>query len=168
VFVLQLPVTLLLVRLDYLMRWYLVTDRSLRIREGLRTVRERTMTFANIQNLSIRQGPLQRLLGIADLHVCTAGGGGGQDSGSGTEDDSGGDKGLHLAVFRGIDNAEEVRDLVLGHLRAARSSGIGDPDEAPEAGAETRFPRARNLHPAVAALRREAEQLRAAVAEHHL
>ena len=40
-------------RLDYRLRWYIVTDRSLRIRAGLWSVSETTMTFANIQDLRI-------------------------------------------------------------------------------------------------------------------
>src|SRR5712691_9767321 len=40
---------LAILRLDYEKRWYVVTDRSLRIREGVVSVREMTVTFANIQ-----------------------------------------------------------------------------------------------------------------------
>jgi membrane protein YdbS with pleckstrin-like domain len=128
-FVLQLPFSLFLVRLDYDNRWYLVTDRSLRIREGVVKVHEQTMSFANLQNLSIRQGPLQRLFGIADLQVRTAGGGGKGDSGQKAEGD---EKNLHLAFFRGVSNAEEIRDLILAHLRRLKGSGLGDPDEEDE------------------------------------
>ncbi|MCP4902761.1 MAG: PH domain-containing protein [bacterium] len=127
-FLLQIPITLASIRLDYEMRWYLVTDRSLRIREGLKTVRERTMTFANVQNLTIRQNPIQRLFGISDLKVRSAGGGSSSEE-SGSDEEETSDKGLHLAVFRGIENAAEVRDLVLSHLKQLRSSGIGDPDD---------------------------------------
>ena len=42
-------------------------------------VQEKTMTFSNVQNVSIRQGPMQRLFGIADLEVRTAGGGSSSD-----------------------------------------------------------------------------------------
>ena len=66
-FLIQLPVSYLLVRLDYEMRWYIVTDRSLRIRSGVLSVRETTLTFANIQQIAVGQGPLQRGLGIYDL-----------------------------------------------------------------------------------------------------
>jgi membrane protein YdbS with pleckstrin-like domain len=66
---------LVLVRLDFEKRWYLVTDRSLRVREGIFNVREMTITFANIQNVAISQGPIQRAIGIADLRVDTAGDG---------------------------------------------------------------------------------------------
>ena len=99
--VLQFLVTLVMVPLDIKYRWYMITDRSLRIREGLLNVQERTMTFSNIQNVSIRQGPLQRLFGIADLEVRSAGGGGG--SGSGSDQHGGpGRENLHLGYFRGV------------------------------------------------------------------
>src|SRR5205814_3372587 len=93
---------LAVVRLDYEKRWYLVTDRSLRIREGVVNVREMTVNFANIQNISISQGPLQRLLRIADLRVDTAGGGGGRAANTHHAAQN-----LHTAWFRGIDNAGE-------------------------------------------------------------
>jgi membrane protein YdbS with pleckstrin-like domain len=128
VFLAQMPVTFLLIGLDYRYRWYMVTDTSLRIREGLLTVREQTMTFANIQNLSIRQGPLQRLLGIADLRVRTAGGGGGEGSG-GIEAEKSGSTNMHLAYFRGVDNASEIRDGIMGRMLGLKDSGLGNPDE---------------------------------------
>jgi hypothetical protein len=121
-FVLQIPVTYALVRLDYELRWYLVTDRSLRIRTGLTTVQEATMSFANLQQVVVTQGPLQRLLGLADVRVQSAGGGG--DS----HEQKGGDS-LHTGVFHGVDNASEVRDLILERLRVFRETGLGDPDE---------------------------------------
>ena len=119
-----LGATFLLVKLDYELRWYIVTDRSLRIREGIVHVREQTISFANIQNVSIRQGPLQRLFGIADVEVRTAGGGGSSD---GDHGESGG-RNMHLGYFRGVDNAEEIRDAVLARVRELRDSGLGDPD----------------------------------------
>ena len=103
----------------------MITDRSLRIREGLWKVQERTMTFSNVQNVSIRQGPLQRLLGIADLRVQTAGGGGKEGDG----DEQGATDHLHIGYFRGVANAPEIRDAVLARLRRLRSSGLGDPEE---------------------------------------
>lgn len=136
-FVLQLPFSLFLVRLDFDHRWYLATDRSLRIREGVVKVHEQTMSFANLQNLSIRQGPVQRLFGIADLQVRTAGGGGKGDAGQGAESD---EKNPHLAFFRGVSNAEEIRDLILGHLRRLEGSGLGDPDEEGDDGAPSTAP----------------------------
>lgn len=129
-YVAQLPLTLLGVTLDYRMRWYIVTDRSLRVREGLMRVREQTMGFANIQNLSVRQGPLQRLLGLADLEVRTAGGGN-EGGGKGAHNKK--QQSLHLAYFRGVANAEEIKTLILDRLRRLRGAGLGDPDEGEEA-----------------------------------
>lgn len=126
-FVAALPFTYLMVHLAYQLRWYLVTDRSLRIREGLLNVSEKTMSFANIQNISVRQGPIQRLLGIADVEVRTAGGGGGSSQGH-----DGGGSNMHLGYFRGVDNAEEIRDAILTRVRQLRDSGLGDPDHVDE------------------------------------
>ena len=125
-FLIQLPVSFLMIVLDYEYRWYMVTDRSLRIREGLLKVQERTMTFSNIQNVSVRQGPIQRLFGISDVEVRTAGGGGA--SAGGQEAQGMGDN-LHQGYFRGVDNAAEIRDTILAHLRSLRTSGLGDPEE---------------------------------------
>lgn len=127
-FLVQLPLSFLLVRLDYRYRWYMTTDTSLRIREGITTVRERTMTFANIQNLSLKQGPVQRVFGISDLQVRTAGGGGAESSEESKKGHSEADN-MHVGYFRGVDNAEEIRDLILARMRGMRDSGLGDPDE---------------------------------------
>ena len=126
-FLLQLPVSFAVARLDYEMRWYIVTDRSLRIREGIMRIREMTLTFANVQNISIRQGPLQRLLGIADVVVRTAGGGGSSESHGGHGGTVG--ESMHVGKLRAVDNAVEVRDLILERLRRWRDSGLGDPDD---------------------------------------
>jgi membrane protein YdbS with pleckstrin-like domain len=123
-FLLSIPFSLAVVLLDFEMRWYMMTDRSLRIREGIFIVREKTMTFANIQRTTVRQGPLQRLLGIADVEVRSAGGG----SGSGHDDEEG--KSLvHVGHFRGVDDAERIRDLILEGVRRQRDAGLGDPDD---------------------------------------
>ena len=126
-FVMFLPFTYALVWLDYQMRWYIVTDRSLRIRSGVWRVREMTMTFANIQQITIHQGPLQRLLGISDLQVTTAGGGGHSPVEQGMKHRAA--ESMHLGFFHGIDNAEQIRDLMLDRLRHLRDTGLGDPDE---------------------------------------
>ena len=118
---------LALLRLDFEKRWYLVTDRSLRVREGIVKVREMTITFANIQNISVSQGPIQRLLGIADLRVDTAGGG----PSRGKKEEGG--EGLHTVRFRGVDNADEIRELITERLRELKDSGLGDRDELPVA-----------------------------------
>lgn len=126
VFAGQLVVTYAALRLDYELRWYIVTDRSLRIRAGVWSVQETTMSFANLQQVALSQGPLERLLGISNVRVESAGGGnkGSDDSNSKSED-------MHTGMFRGVENAEEIRDLILRRLRSFRESGLGDPDERP-------------------------------------
>ena len=130
-YLLQLPFTLLLVRLDYEFRWYLVTDRSLRIRTGVVHVREMTMTFANIQHLAVHQGPVQRLLGLYDLKVRTAGGGG-----SDADSHPQGSKSsvTHIGHFRGVENAPAIRDLILERMKQARDAGLGDTDDVAQPG----------------------------------
>jgi len=112
-------------RLKFDLRWYMLSDRAVRIREGIVVVREKTMALANIQNISVKQGPLQRLLGISDVEVKTAGGGSGDSDGKGK---SIGEP-MHVAFFRGVDNAEEIRDLVREGVRRQRDAGLGDPDD---------------------------------------
>jgi membrane protein YdbS with pleckstrin-like domain len=115
---------LAIVRLNYEKRWYIVTDRSLRVREGVIGVQEMTVTFANIQNISISQGPIQRLLSIADLRVDTAGGAGatGHSHHAAAQQ-------AHVAWFRGIDNAPDVRALIQSRLRQWKDAGLGDHDD---------------------------------------
>jgi uncharacterized membrane protein YdbT with pleckstrin-like domain len=115
---------LALLRLDFEKRWYLVTNRSLRLREGVVQLREMTITFANIQNISISQGPIQRLLGIADLRVDTAGGGA-------QKKEKGGEENIHGVRFRGVNNADEIRELINTRLRELKDSGLGDTDDQP-------------------------------------
>ncbi|MEJ2580514.1 MAG: PH domain-containing protein [Acidobacteriota bacterium] len=125
-FLAQLPVSLTAVILDWELRWYIVTDRSLRIREGVRKVSEMTMTFDNVQDVSIRQGPVERLFGISNLRVRTAGGGGRTGSHEAESEEKSG----HIGYFRGVDNAPAIRDLILERLKRLRDSGLGDPDQA--------------------------------------
>ena len=113
---------LAVLRLDFDKRWYVVTNRSLRVREGIVSVREMTVTFANVQNISVSQGPVQRMLGIADLQVQSAGGGAGKDPHHSGPN-------LHTATLRGIANAPEVRVLIESRLRQAKDAGLGDPDD---------------------------------------
>lgn len=118
----QIPFSYAAVRLEFEQHWYIVTDRSLRIRTGLVSLRESTMSFANLQQVQVQQGPLQRLLGLADVHVQSAGGG---DPTPGSQSDS-----LHTVVFHSVENAPEIRDLILERLRQFRQAGLGDPDDA--------------------------------------
>ncbi|MBK8857144.1 MAG: PH domain-containing protein [Opitutaceae bacterium] len=125
-FILQIPVTLAATRLEFEQHWYIVTDRSLRIRNGIFQLTESTMSFANLQQVEVKQGPLQRLLGLADVRVQSAGGGGVQD------EKHAGDS-LHTGIFHSVENANEIRDLILTRLRQFRQAGLGDPDDHPQA-----------------------------------
>jgi membrane protein YdbS with pleckstrin-like domain len=149
VYALQMIVSALILRLDFEQRWYIVSDRSLRIREGLVRLNEKTMTFANVQHVGIKQNPIQRLLGIADVEVRTAGGG------VKKEDQHAED--LHIGYLRGVSNAEEIRDVIQDRLRRLRDAGLGDPDDAPA------LPAPDDLLEAANALRAEARALRAVV-----
>lgn len=122
-FVVQLPFSYAAVRLEYEQHWYIVTDRSLRIRSGLVAMLESTMSFANLQQVVVQQGPLQRLLGLADVRVQSAGGGGDHQPGKGRRES------LHTGVFHGVDNAHEIRDLILERLKRFREAGLGDPED---------------------------------------
>jgi hypothetical protein len=122
-FLASIPFSLAVVLLDFEMRWYMMTDRSLRIREHLHRPREDDDVRQH-QRTTVRQGPLQRLLGIADVEVRSAGGG----SGSGHDDEEG--KSLvHVGHFRGVDDAERIRYLILEGVRRQRDAGLGDPDD---------------------------------------
>lgn len=118
----QIPITYAVRWLDYEMRWYMVTDRSLRLRHGIWKVTESTMSFANVQQVEVSQGPLQRLLGLADVRVQSAGGAGPDPKHQHGED-------MHLGLFHDVANAVEIRELVLARLRRYRESGLGDPEE---------------------------------------
>lgn len=154
----QMPFTYALVRFDYDLRWYIVTDRSLRIRSGIWEIREMTLTFANIQQITVEQGPLQRLLGLADLMVRTAGGGGsGEDP---HPSQHGRHTPMHLGVFHGVSNAAEIRDLILDRLRRWRDAGLGDPEDPSTA----QLPPLPTQPPALA-LDTQTDALRQAIAE---
>jgi membrane protein YdbS with pleckstrin-like domain len=114
-------VTFAAVRLEFELHWYIVTDRSLRIRTGLLRLQESTMSFANLQQVEVKQGPLQRLLGLADLRVQSAGGS--------DRPEQPGVESLHTGIFHSVENATEIRDLILERLRKFRETGLGDPDD---------------------------------------
>ena len=146
---------LAMVKLDFEKRWYVVTDRSLRVREGVVLVREATVTFANIQNISISQGPIQRMLGIADLRVDTAGGGGSAGAHGKHQLHS-----LHTTWFRGVNNANEIRELMQQRLKQLKDSGLGDHEELHQPAGAT--PMSSNFMAALREVNAEAVALREA------
>jgi membrane protein YdbS with pleckstrin-like domain len=120
--VLKAGVLYVTTRLDYEMRWYILTERSLRLREGVWTIRELTLTFANVQNVHVLQGPVERIFGFSNIMLETAGGGSGQKEQRLVDP--------HRALLRGIENPVEVRDLVLSLLRRYKTAGLGDKEDS--------------------------------------
>lgn len=55
-------------------RWHL-TAEELVLESGLLNRRNRVIPFARVQNVEVRQGPVQRVFGVAELRVETAGSG---------------------------------------------------------------------------------------------
>jgi membrane protein YdbS with pleckstrin-like domain len=112
------------IHLKYDTMWYVMTDRSIRIRRGIWIIHEVTITFENVQNLKVQQGPLQRHFGIANLIIETAGAGSsaGGKHGSTTISNQG--------VIEGVSDemASDLRDRILARLRASKSAGLGDED----------------------------------------
>lgn len=114
------------IHLRYDTTWYVLSDRSMRLRRGVMQVMETTITYENIQNVTVRQGPLQRYFGIADVVVQTAGGGGG--------DGKHGGGGLsHLGLIQGVADAHTIRDHVLARIKRSRGAGLGDEAHHPHA-----------------------------------
>ena len=157
-FGIQLLFGLAALRLDFEMRWYMLTDRSMRIREGIFRIQEKTITFANVQEISLHQNPLQRLLRIADVRVRTAGGGGSTMP----HDGKGAAEETHAGWFRGVDRASEIRDLIRARVRQQRDAGLGDPDEALHQAAPAAAHRDDGTLAAARELLAEARALRAA------
>lgn len=166
-FAVQLVFSLVMLKLSWELRWYMVGDQALRIREGLWVLREQTVTIANIQNMTVKQGPLQKLLGIATLEVQTAGGGSSMSSSDPME--SAGP--LHIARFRGVEDAQALRHRIQKRLMAFKGAGLGDAeepeDELQSTAQPSTAPRSLGLAEAAAELRDEARALRQMMTASH-
>lgn len=119
-FGLKILILVIVTRFDYDLRWYIITDTSLRVRYGVWSLREVTVSFGNVQNVRIAQGPVERLFDISTLIVDTAGGGN-------TEKNP--QLHTHRAILRGIENAKEIRDMIITILQQQKRVGLGDPDD---------------------------------------
>ncbi|MET0403541.1 MAG: PH domain-containing protein [Cystobacter sp.] len=108
------------IHLDYDTTWYVLSERALRIRRGVWTIHETTITFDNVQNVKITQGPLQRLFGFSDLVVETAGGGGSQAQNPQMA------HGSHVGLLQGIEDPNALREQIMVRVKASRSAGLGD------------------------------------------
>ena len=107
-------------RVDFELRHYLVGDRSLRVAQGAWTREEVTLSYANVQNLEVNQGPLERFFGFKTLTISTAG-----------ADNTPGAENSHLVTLVGLQDADELRALILGMLKQQRDTGLGEPVAAP-------------------------------------
>jgi len=111
-------------RVDYELRHYLVGDRSMRVSMGAWTRREATFSYANVQNLEVTQGPVERLFGFKSLTVSTAG--------VDTSAQHTGMQSSNVVRLEGLANADELRELILGMLRQHRGGGLANaPKKAP-------------------------------------
>ena len=106
--------------LRYDTTWYVITERSLRIRRGAWIIHETTITFENVQNVKVQRGPIQRLFGIESVVVETAGGS--------APDSKGGVS--NRGVVEGLADAARIRDLVLARMRCSQGAGLGDEADA--------------------------------------
>lgn len=108
------------IHLRYDTMWYVMSDRSIRIRRGIWIIHETTITFENIQNVTVSQGPLQRWFGVATVVIQTAGGGGGGGHPSQQAGHS------HMGLIEGVADAPRLRDMFLAKMRVSRGAGLGD------------------------------------------
>lgn len=109
------------IHLRYDTTWYVMSHRSLRLRRGIWVIHETTITFENVQNVAVNQGPLQRWFGIADVRVETAGGGGSE-----AHEAKSGLSLSHRGLIEGVADAPRIRDLLLARLRQSKHAGLGD------------------------------------------
>ncbi len=95
---------------DRYYRWYVLSDRSLTVRQGVVNPRQQTLSFANVQNVEISQGPLQRVFGISTVSVSVAGGGAAKGARA------------HGAEFVGVKEAETIKKAILDRQRRLREA----------------------------------------------
>lgn len=114
------------IRLRYDTTWYVMNQRSVRLRTGILLVVEQTLTFENVQNVKVTQGPIQRYFGIADVVLDTAGGGGA----TGQNAEAVQFFSAHRGLLFGLEAAEQVRDLILSRMGRQTGAGLGDDGEA--------------------------------------
>jgi membrane protein YdbS with pleckstrin-like domain len=107
--------------LRYDTTWYVLSRRSLRVRSGIWEIHEATITFENIQNVTVESGPVERWFEIGNVIVDTAGGGQTSSSEPGKRSSN-----LHRGEIAGVSNGQEIRQLILSRLMKSRSAGLGD------------------------------------------
>ncbi len=69
-----LAITVFIGMVRYFTFWYRIEGRELVTRQGILERTERHIPLERVQDIRIEQGPLHRILGVADVYVETAGG----------------------------------------------------------------------------------------------
>lgn len=106
------------IHLRYDTIWYAVSSRGLYVRRGIIVITEHTITLENIQNVSVRRGPIEQLFRIATLVVETAG--------ASAHDEESSFMVGNQTIMVGLEDADELRDLLMQHVRSSTSAGLGD------------------------------------------
>ena len=106
------------IHLRYDTMWYVMSERSIRCRRGIWVILEHTITFENVQDIHVHRGPVQYFFGISTIVIETAG----AAEGEGHNEFAVGNK----AIMQGIDNPDEIRDLILDRVRRSKTAGLGD------------------------------------------
>ncbi len=108
------------------LRWattrYSLAGETVRLREGLLSVKEVEIPFSRVQAVDVQQGPIQRLFGVHRVDVQTGGGGAGGELVLGAVDDA---------------EIERIRALIGRHAAAAgrrRAARAGAAPVRPPAG----------------------------------
>lgn len=122
-------VAYLAIHLRYDTIWYAVSDRGLYVRRGIIVISEHTITLENIQNVSVRRGPIEQLFGIATVVVETAG--------ASARDEESSIMVGNQTVMVGLDNSDELRSLLMEHVQRSTSAGLGDDSDRLQAGGWT-------------------------------
>ncbi|MHC5110568.1 MAG: PH domain-containing protein [Planctomycetota bacterium] len=107
--------------LRYDATWYVMTPRSIRIRRGIWVIQEVTITFENVQNVNVSQGPLQRHFNISNVVIETAGSGGKTNEPDWAV--------MNQGLIEGIADPDRVRSLIMERARASTTAGLGDEGE---------------------------------------
>lgn len=72
-FLMQFSITIASLWAEWRTTWYVVTDQGVQQRTGFWTIHETSLRYSNVQQVVLKQGPVQRLLGLGDVVLSTAG-----------------------------------------------------------------------------------------------
>lgn len=107
-FISQLLLTLVGIWASHRYAWVVANGENLRLYQGGLNIHDVTMRYAVVQQVRLRQGPMQRLFGIGDVEISSA---------AGQDDEAGGSR---MVRVRNIARSTELRDLVRSRAEATR------------------------------------------------